>query len=227
MKSAMDTRNFDKFDEEEPWFFDQKEAKNVKSDLNFVGYTYKRDSENERSEVVNALENLERNRNLLVRPKSKENPENFLINPEKTLTHNILKGISNSKSPMMRNNNINNGNNNAGGNLGKALSNFQNNGGPLKEKALLINLYNNNHNFVMKEKIILGNYNNNNNNNNNNTPLNNLKITGNVKPNHLIGLKNTYSSNNNMKLAQDSIKAMGSKLNDNNSTNVKNKKGFI
>lgn len=224
----MDTRNFDKFDEEEPWFFDQKDAKNNgKSDLNFVGYTYKRDAENERSEVVTALENLERNRNLLVRPKSKENPESFQINPEKTLTHNILKGISNSKSPMMRNNNLNMNNNNAGGNLGKALSNFQNNGGPLKEKALLINLYNNNHNFVMKEKNVLGNNHNNNMNNNNNAALNNLKITGNVKPNHLIGLKNQYCSNNNMKLAQDSIKAMGSKQNDNNNTNVKNKKGFI
>ena len=170
MKNALDTRNFDKFDEEEPWFFESN-AKNVKTDMNFVGYTYKRDNENERSEVVNALENLERNRQLLSKPIVKENIENLPLNMEKTLTHNIFKGLSNSKSPITRNTNTNNNNNN--GNLGKALINFQSNNannGILKEKALLINLYNNNNSNK-------GNL------NKDNMASNNLKKIGNRCPN--------------------------------------------
>ena len=57
ISSEIDVSNFDKFDEEEPWIVNA--PKNRKQDINFIGYTFKRDIENERSSVVSALEKLE------------------------------------------------------------------------------------------------------------------------------------------------------------------------
>lgn len=57
-------KNFDPYDEEEPWYTPQllpgqKKPKN-KNDYNFIGYTYKRDNDSERTPMVIALENLEK-----------------------------------------------------------------------------------------------------------------------------------------------------------------------
>jgi serine/threonine kinase 38 len=62
VQNETSTENFDKFDEEEP-FYQQAEKKLKKPrgvDINFVGYTYKQDVENERSNLVSALQELER-----------------------------------------------------------------------------------------------------------------------------------------------------------------------
>ena len=47
LSSDDDCRRFDKFDEEEPFYpkDDKKQAKKVRADTNFVGYTYKKDVE--------------------------------------------------------------------------------------------------------------------------------------------------------------------------------------
>ena len=67
--SEISTENFDKFDEEEPYFTAidaQKNAANRKNgvinrrvDMNFIGYTYKADVENEKSMLVNVLKELD------------------------------------------------------------------------------------------------------------------------------------------------------------------------
>lgn len=66
--SDISTENFDKFDEEEPFFqaIDGKNqpmrkggAPNRRVDMNFIGYTYKADVENEKSMLVNVLKELD------------------------------------------------------------------------------------------------------------------------------------------------------------------------
>lgn len=236
MKNAIDTRNFDKFEEEEPWFFAGNEKKNLKSDVNFVGYTFKRDSENERSEVVNALENLEKNRALLYRAGTRENTSNTDIRSmeKTTTTQNTFKAGSMSKSPI--NKISSNNNNNANGNLLRVLGNYQSNqtNGMLKEKALLINLYNASPNptqNVTKEKWNIQNIFTKETNGNKSNIGNNLKKIVNVKPSPAPTNKNSGNSNNNMKLAQDSLKAMtnnnaSNNLNNFNNTIVKNRKAI-
>ena len=63
VSSEISTENFDKFDEEEPYFpgQDQKQKKlgSRKLDMNFIGYTYKADVENEKSMLVNVLKDLD------------------------------------------------------------------------------------------------------------------------------------------------------------------------
>ena len=39
VRSELDTSNFDKYEEEEPWII--KGSQNSKKEMNFVGYTYK------------------------------------------------------------------------------------------------------------------------------------------------------------------------------------------
>lgn len=61
MQSEISNENFDHFDEEDP-FHPDGESKNKrpsrKLDLNFVGYTYKADVEEQRSQLVNVLKEL-------------------------------------------------------------------------------------------------------------------------------------------------------------------------
>ena len=68
--SDISTENFDKFDEEEPFFqtIDGKRKTggpaggavgNRRLDMNFIGYTYKADVENEKSMLVNVLKELD------------------------------------------------------------------------------------------------------------------------------------------------------------------------
>lgn len=61
--SEISNENFDHFDEEEPFYPDDKPAKKVangnrKIDMNFIGYTYKADVEEQRSMLVNVLKDL-------------------------------------------------------------------------------------------------------------------------------------------------------------------------
>ena len=70
--SETSAENFDDFKEEEPFFSDEengaagatggvysKYRKPRKLDMNFIGYTYKADVENERSMLVNVLKDLD------------------------------------------------------------------------------------------------------------------------------------------------------------------------
>jgi len=64
VSSEISSENFDKFDEEEP--FPANQDKNGKKgfagrriDMNFIGYTYKADVENEKSMLVNVLKDLD------------------------------------------------------------------------------------------------------------------------------------------------------------------------
>lgn len=63
IKSEIDVSNFDKYDEEEPWIIQEpnlkKNKKNRKQDANFISFTFKRDIDQERDLLVQALENLE------------------------------------------------------------------------------------------------------------------------------------------------------------------------
>lgn len=63
--SEISTENFDKFEEEEPFFLDPQNAARRKNlvnrrvDMDFIGYTYKADVENEKSMLVNVLKELD------------------------------------------------------------------------------------------------------------------------------------------------------------------------
>jgi serine/threonine kinase 38 len=62
--SEISTENFDKFEEEEPFFAgnDKNGKKGFggrRLDMNFIGYTYKADVENEKSMLVNVLKDLD------------------------------------------------------------------------------------------------------------------------------------------------------------------------
>ncbi len=60
VSSEISSENFDKFDEEEPFFEDPKARKNGRRfDMHFIGYTYKADVENEKSMLVNVLKDLD------------------------------------------------------------------------------------------------------------------------------------------------------------------------
>jgi hypothetical protein len=80
LKSEVDTSNFDHFDEEEPLYTeDTKNRKNSRKNVNFIGYTFKRDVENQRTSLVNALHDLEAHRVSQSRPKTQvlqKNQEN-------------------------------------------------------------------------------------------------------------------------------------------------------
>ena len=62
MSSEISNENFDKFDEDEPFFGggDKKRgAVSRKLDMNFIGYTYKADVEQQKSNLVNVLKDLD------------------------------------------------------------------------------------------------------------------------------------------------------------------------
>lgn len=63
VSSEISNENFDEFQEEEP-FFDGKNVKKPngrKIDMNFIGYTYKGDVEQEKMQLVNVLKELDGN----------------------------------------------------------------------------------------------------------------------------------------------------------------------
>lgn len=54
-----DCTRFDRFEEEEPWLptgDDSKKSRKMRKDINFVGYTYKADLEEQKSKLVQALQ---------------------------------------------------------------------------------------------------------------------------------------------------------------------------
>jgi len=65
VSSEISTENFDKFEEEEPFYGQDKNGKKIglgnnrRLDMNFIGYTYKADVENEKSMLVNVLKDLD------------------------------------------------------------------------------------------------------------------------------------------------------------------------
>ena len=67
--SNIDTRNFDKFDEETPWDFQPpKSKKRAKPDPHFIGYTFKKDAiDGSKQNLVAALNNLEQIRGSMPR----------------------------------------------------------------------------------------------------------------------------------------------------------------
>ena len=66
MTSEISNENFDHFDEEDPFYHEEelrkKNSKNGgggrKIDMNFIGYTYKADVEEQRMMLVNVLKDL-------------------------------------------------------------------------------------------------------------------------------------------------------------------------
>ena len=57
----MDTKYFEDFKEEEPWIDHASDGKRNRNDVNFIGYTFKRDVEKKgRSGLISALEDLEK-----------------------------------------------------------------------------------------------------------------------------------------------------------------------
>lgn len=61
MKTEIDTSNFDKFEEDEPWI--NPNPKRKRKDGNFVGFTYNRSDENTKSSLLAALIDLDTMRN--------------------------------------------------------------------------------------------------------------------------------------------------------------------
>jgi protein-serine/threonine kinase len=65
VSSEVSAENFDKFEEEEPFFAGQDKNRvgagkgSRRIDMNFIGYTYKADVENEKSMLVNVLKDLD------------------------------------------------------------------------------------------------------------------------------------------------------------------------
>lgn len=59
VKSEIDTRNFDKFEEQDPWIPNDIQKGVSKKDPNFIGYTFNRDVETQRSYLLKALLDLE------------------------------------------------------------------------------------------------------------------------------------------------------------------------
>ncbi|CAK56318.1 unnamed protein product (macronuclear) [Paramecium tetraurelia] len=57
VRSELDTSNFDKYEEEEPWII--KGYQNSKKEMTFVGYTYKQEDFEEKRPIQKALEELE------------------------------------------------------------------------------------------------------------------------------------------------------------------------
>jgi len=57
LNSDEDCRRFDKFDEEDPFYpvEDKKNVKKQRKDINFVGYTYKKDVEEQKVNLVKVL----------------------------------------------------------------------------------------------------------------------------------------------------------------------------
>jgi serine/threonine kinase 38 len=89
LKSEIDTSNFDKFDEEEPWYIeDQNKSRKQRKDINFIGYTFKRDIEAQRSLLVVALQELERNKASQARAKT------AALNAKKEEAQNNANAIS-------------------------------------------------------------------------------------------------------------------------------------
>jgi serine/threonine kinase 38 len=77
LSSETDTRNFDRYEESEPFYPPTEVAKKrrKRKDINFIGYTYKREDEEERSMIAQALVELESVKQSMSRPVTQGRPE--------------------------------------------------------------------------------------------------------------------------------------------------------
>jgi serine/threonine kinase 38 len=76
LSSETDTRNFDRYEETEPFYPPESSKKRRKrKDINFIGYTYKREDEVERSMLAQALEELESVKQSMARPATQARPD--------------------------------------------------------------------------------------------------------------------------------------------------------
>ncbi|CAD8093247.1 unnamed protein product [Paramecium sonneborni] len=87
IKSELDTRNFDKFEEQDPWV-PQDSGKSIRKDVNFIGYTFNREVEVQRSYLLQALLDLDalqaqkKIHTESTSSKSQEKKEPFFIQPK-------------------------------------------------------------------------------------------------------------------------------------------------
>lgn len=58
VQSSTDTQYFDQYEELEPWMYEGEEI--LKKDYNFIGYTYKMESEPEKNFVKEEMDRMER-----------------------------------------------------------------------------------------------------------------------------------------------------------------------
>lgn len=62
--------NFDSFEETEPFYPpDSSKKRKIKKDNHFIGYTYKKEEENQQTSLATALQELEAIRSSLPKPK--------------------------------------------------------------------------------------------------------------------------------------------------------------
>ncbi|CAD8060354.1 unnamed protein product [Paramecium sonneborni] len=108
IRSELDTSNFDKYDEEEPWI--NKGQKNLKKEMTFVGYTYKQEDFEDKRPIQKALEELELSRPSNSRGNTKTTNSPFQspnlqfknqLNKQTPLTQQI-KTISATQSPFTK-----------------------------------------------------------------------------------------------------------------------------
>mmetsp|Transcript_26020 Transcript_26020/g.25618 ORF Transcript_26020/g.25618 Transcript_26020/m.25618 type:complete len:179 (+) Transcript_26020:739-1275(+) len=87
LRSEVDTSNFDQFEEVEPFYPPENEKKKkIRKDNNFIGYTYKKELENQRTSLVTALQELDAVRTSVSVPMSqpvqKYNKQQFMLNSQ-------------------------------------------------------------------------------------------------------------------------------------------------
>ncbi|CAD8058490.1 unnamed protein product [Paramecium sonneborni] len=108
IRSELDTSNFDKYDEEEPWI--NKGQKSQKKEMTFVGYTYKQEDFEDKRPIQKALEELELSRPSNSRGNTKTTNSPFQspnlqfknqINKQTPLTQQI-KTVSATQSPFIK-----------------------------------------------------------------------------------------------------------------------------
>ncbi|CAG9327149.1 unnamed protein product [Blepharisma stoltei] len=102
LSSEIDTSNFDKIEENEPFYPpESSRKKKQRKDANFIGYTYKRDIENQRNGLVTALVELDAIKKTTQRQvlKSPSNGREVLKSPSNT--REVLKSPTNIlRSPV-------------------------------------------------------------------------------------------------------------------------------
>ncbi|CAD8140690.1 unnamed protein product [Paramecium pentaurelia] len=120
VRSELDTSNFDKYEEEEPWII--KGSQNNKKEMNFVGYTYKQEDFEEKRPIQKALEELEYSKpsnsrgttktpnspfqspNLQFKsPYNKQTPSNQQIKSVSTIQSPFIKQQAVSPMPLSKN----------------------------------------------------------------------------------------------------------------------------
>lgn len=71
LKNELDTSNFEIIDEAEPFYPPaQPKKKKHRRDPNFVGFTYKRDVEEEKEGILKAFQEIKQQRVIKLRPMS-------------------------------------------------------------------------------------------------------------------------------------------------------------